>query len=263
MDESFNSAAEDMADTENAFDDISAGDETADTDLEGVEDGTADTDLEGFEDGAEDADTEGTEDGAADMDTEGFEDGAEDAEDDADASSAEGQSAYVWAVNGRNKLEKRPVKLGEYDEAMGAYEILSGLTEDDYIAFPMEGLYEGVTAVTDVEDVDYTSPLYNQGEEGEMSEDGEELDDEGMLGGDGMVNDGGEMLDGESQDGDTSEDEDSVEDESLDDDLSDEDTSGDADTSDDDNTDSGPSISDGLMKDGQSGTDLGGFETLQ
>ncbi len=263
MDESFNSAAEDMADTENAFDDISAGDETENTDMEGLEDGAEDADTEGFEDGAEDADTEGMEDGAADMDTEGFEDGAEDAEDDADASSAEGQSAYVWAVNGRNKLEKRPVKLGEYDEAMGAYEILSGLTEDDYIAFPMEGLYEGVTAVTDVEDVDYTSPLYNQGEEGEMSEDGEELDDEGMLGGEGMVNDGGEMLDGESQDGDTSEDEDSVEDESLDDDLSDEDTSGDADTSDDDNTDSGPSISDGLMKDGQSGTDLGGFETLQ
>ena len=83
-----------------------------------------------MENGTEDADMEnGTED--VDM---------EDGEDDADASSAEGQSAYVWAVNGRNKLEKRPVKLGEYDEAMGAYEILSGLTEDDYIAFPMEGL---------------------------------------------------------------------------------------------------------------------------
>ena len=26
----------------------------------------------------------------------------------------------------------------------------------------MEGLYEGVTAVTDSEEVDYTAPLYNQ-----------------------------------------------------------------------------------------------------
>ena len=203
MAEGFDVGSADMADAENALADISAGDETQDTGMEGAEDGIEDADME---DGAEDADMEnGTED--ADMEN-GTEDvDMEDGEDDADASSAEGQSAYVWAVNGRNKLEKRPVKLGEYDEAMGAYEILSGLTEDDYIAFPMEGLYEGVTAVTDVEEVDYTSPLYNQGEEGEMSEDGE--------------------------------------------------------ASDDDNSDGGPSMSDGLMKDGQGGTDLGGFETLQ
>jgi len=264
MAEGFDVGSADMADAENALADISAGDETQDTGMEGAEDGIEDADME---DGAEDADMEnGTED--ADMEN-GTEDvDMEDGEDDADASSAEGQSAYVWAVNGRNKLEKRPVKLGEYDEAMGAYEILSGLTEDDYIAFPMEGLYEGVTAVTDVEEVDYTSPLYNQGEEGEMSEDGEASDDGGMLGVDGMVNDGGEMMDGESLDSDTSEDEgtaedEGLEDESLDGDTSDEDTSGDEDTSDDDNSDGGPSMSDGLMKDGQGGTDLGGFETLQ
>ena len=44
-------------------------------------------------------------------------------------------SPYVWAEN-RNKLEKRPVTLGEYDMMTDTYEILEGLTEDDYIAFP-------------------------------------------------------------------------------------------------------------------------------
>lgn len=83
---------------------------------------------------------------------------------------------YVWAANDKNKLEKRKVELGEYDEATGEYEIISGLTEDDYIAFPMEGLYEGVTTVTNMEEVDYTAPLYNQGEEGDGSEESEEGD---------------------------------------------------------------------------------------
>ena len=44
-------------------------------------------------------------------------------------------STYVWAEN-RNKLEKRTVTLGEYDMMTDTYEILDGLTEEDYIAFP-------------------------------------------------------------------------------------------------------------------------------
>jgi len=44
-------------------------------------------------------------------------------------------SVYVWAENGR-KLEKRTVTLGEYDMMMDTYQILEGLTEEDYIAFP-------------------------------------------------------------------------------------------------------------------------------
>ena len=35
---------------------------------------------------------------------------------------------------------------------MDQYRILSGLTEEDYIAWPMEGLYEGVTTVTNIEE---------------------------------------------------------------------------------------------------------------
>lgn len=44
-------------------------------------------------------------------------------------------SAYVWAENG-SKLEKRAVTLGETNPMTGTVEILEGLTEDDYIAFP-------------------------------------------------------------------------------------------------------------------------------
>lgn len=44
-------------------------------------------------------------------------------------------SAYVWAENGK-KLEKRTVTLGEYDPMTDTYQILSGLTESDYISFP-------------------------------------------------------------------------------------------------------------------------------
>ena len=44
-------------------------------------------------------------------------------------------STYVWAEN-RNKLEKRTVTLGEYDMMTDTYEILDGLAEEDYIAFP-------------------------------------------------------------------------------------------------------------------------------
>ena len=44
-------------------------------------------------------------------------------------------STYVWADK-RGKLEKRPVTLGEYDMMTDSYQILSGLSEDDYIAFP-------------------------------------------------------------------------------------------------------------------------------
>ncbi len=107
------------------------------------------------------------------------------------------EEPYVWAANKKNKLEKRKVELGEYDETLGEYEIKSGLSEDDYIAYPMEGLYEGVSAVTDEAEVDYSSPLYNQ--EGGMQEGGEMLPEDGMLEDgemlpeDGMIEDG-EML---------------------------------------------------------------------
>lgn len=64
----------------------------------------------------------------------------------------EEDTPYVWVANSRNRLEKREVELGEFDETLGNYQILSGVTEEDYICWPMEGLYEGVTTVTNVEE---------------------------------------------------------------------------------------------------------------
>lgn len=84
------------------------------------------------------------------------------------------ETPYVWVANDRNRLEKRYVELGEYDADMDEYEIVSGLTADDYITWPMQGLYEGVTTVTNESEVDYSSPLYNQEPE---NMDGEEMYD--------------------------------------------------------------------------------------
>ncbi len=48
----------------------------------------------------------------------------------------ESGNAFVWAENSRGQLEKRTVTLGEYNEMNDTYEILDGLTEEDFIAFP-------------------------------------------------------------------------------------------------------------------------------
>ena len=91
---------------------------------------------------------------------------------------------YVWVANDRNRLEKRFVELGEYDPDMDEYEVVSGLTEDDYITWPMPGLYEGITTVTDETEVDYSAPLYNQELE-DMG--GEEMYDMGEFGTEAMM----------------------------------------------------------------------------
>lgn len=44
-------------------------------------------------------------------------------------------SAYVWA-EAHGKLEKRTVTLGAFNDMLGTVEILEGLTQEDYIAFP-------------------------------------------------------------------------------------------------------------------------------
>lgn len=44
-------------------------------------------------------------------------------------------NAYVWAES-HGRLEKRTVTIGEYKEGRDVYPILSGLTENDYVAFP-------------------------------------------------------------------------------------------------------------------------------
>ena len=47
-------------------------------------------------------------------------------------------SCFVWGDDGQGKLEKRSIELGNYDPMTDAYEIRSGLSDSDYVAFPDE-----------------------------------------------------------------------------------------------------------------------------
>ena len=72
-------------------------------------------------------------------------------------------SVYVWAED-RGKLEKRSVTLGEYNDMRNTYEVLEGLTEEDYIAYPDPELcVEGASTTHD--QVEETVPV----EEGEVA----------------------------------------------------------------------------------------------
>lgn len=59
----------------------------------------------------------------------------------------DGDKAYSWIANSKNKLEKKFVTLGEYDEVMDKYEIVEGITDEDYIAFPQENFEEGTKII--------------------------------------------------------------------------------------------------------------------
>ncbi len=53
-------------------------------------------------------------------------------------------SPYVWKDNGNGIIEKCSIELGEYDETLGKYEIKSGITLDDFIAYPEDRITEGM-----------------------------------------------------------------------------------------------------------------------
>ena len=59
------------------------------------------------------------------------------------------RGSFVWARNDKDKLEKRIVLLGEYDSGNDMYEIKSGVTRLDYIAYPSENLKSGMPTTTD------------------------------------------------------------------------------------------------------------------
>ena len=61
---------------------------------------------------------------------------------------ADSEEPYVWAADEKNRLEKRSVVLGQYDENLGEYEIADGLTLKDCIAYPAENLEEGMATST-------------------------------------------------------------------------------------------------------------------
>ena len=83
---------------------------------------------------------------------------------------ADTDSPYVWIANGQNKLEKRDVILGQYDEDLGEYEIADGLSEKDKIAFPTDELKEGMSVAEGTAD-QTTAPMWSDSEDDESSDD--------------------------------------------------------------------------------------------
>lgn len=63
---------------------------------------------------------------------------------------------YVWAADSNDKLEIREVTFGSYDEDLMKYEVVDGLTEDDYIAFPEGDLAEGMPVTRNVDQMNYS-----------------------------------------------------------------------------------------------------------
>lgn len=57
--------------------------------------------------------------------------------------------SFVWAKDEKDKLEKRVVLLGEYDSGNDMYEIKSGVTKADSIAYPSNDLKPGIPTTTD------------------------------------------------------------------------------------------------------------------
>lgn len=56
---------------------------------------------------------------------------------------------YVWALDKNDKLEKRKVTLGEYDNVSERYGIVDGLELSDYIAFPSKYCKVGASVIKD------------------------------------------------------------------------------------------------------------------
>lgn len=60
--------------------------------------------------------------------------------------------SYVWAAGKKDKLEKKYVETGETDEIYGDCEIVSGLSEEDKIAYPSDDYKEGMMTTTDIDE---------------------------------------------------------------------------------------------------------------
>ncbi len=60
---------------------------------------------------------------------------------------------YLWVRDDNKNIEKRKVSVGEYDENLDVYEVLSGITDSDYIAFPDDTIKDGYKTTTNYEDI--------------------------------------------------------------------------------------------------------------
>ncbi len=101
----------------------------------------------------------------------------------------DGSSYSVYAASSKGRIEKRTVTVGAYSEEKDSYEIVSGLSFTDRIAFPNESVKEGMLA---------SETLYaGEGNVDGMMPDGMDFDgdmmfDDGVEPGDPFGEDGGE-----------------------------------------------------------------------
>lgn len=98
----------------------------------------------------------------------------------------EEKGSFVWKENAAKRLEKASIELGEYNEELDQYQVKSGLTAEDYIAFPQDNLEEGMRTTRNIEEASEASED-DTGVEPETGYDYEEstgdiiLEDEGVL----------------------------------------------------------------------------------
>ena len=120
---------------------------------------------------------------------------------------------YMWAATDRDRLERRAVTIGEYNEELDEYEILEGITPEDYIAIYDVNLEEGLP-VTRYDEEYFDDTLDDEDLDEDMEgEDFEDEDfDEDMEGEDFEDEDFDEDMEGEE-----------FEDENFDEDMEDED----------------------------------------
>ncbi len=92
-------------------------------------------------------------------------------------------NVFVWAESGEGLLERRAITLGGYDDTTFTVEILSGLSEQDYIAFPAETCHTGAATIREDGTVATGNAANDQGENAGNSQEndsdnGEADDDE-------------------------------------------------------------------------------------
>lgn len=101
---------------------------------------------------------------------------------------------FVWAAGKDERIEKRFVELGEHDEDLMQYEILSGLSYEDRIAVPEDYIKAGMKVTENYDDIldqmtpgdadyeedfeDYDEEDYDYEDNGEEDFDGEEFEDD-------------------------------------------------------------------------------------
>ena len=88
------------------------------------------------------------------------------------------ENYFVWRQNSEGTIEKAQVTVGEYDEEGDTYEIKSGLSLDDYIAYPSDDVAEGNPTTTNAEDIQETEDEDSDESEDEIID--EEYDDASM-----------------------------------------------------------------------------------